>query len=219
MDVAIWQVLAATGALLGAVVGAAVAPWLISLVPEGAASGRRWFLTRPAVVVVGAVVGLLAGAHVRASIEPLLWPSALVLLAAAAGAGLVDAAGHRLPDVLVLRGWAVGAVLACAVLPWVGAARVLLGVAVSALCWAVLTAVTLAAPRALGYGDVKLLGLLALAVALLRPGAVVTAVVAAVVLGGVAALLLLVTRRAAAGTHLAFGPWLLAGAAVAILTA
>lgn len=217
MDVVIWQVLAAAGAVLGAVVGAAVAPWLASLVPDGGATVRRWYLTRPAVAAVGAAVGLLAGLHVRATSEPLLWPSVLVVLGAAAGACLVDAAGHRLPDVLVLRGWGLGAVLALSVLPWVGVGRVLLAVAVSALCWAVLAAVTLAASRALGYGDVKLLGLLALSVALLRPGAVATAVVAAVVLGGLAALLLLVTRRAQAGTHLAFGPWLLVGAAVAIL--
>jgi leader peptidase (prepilin peptidase) / N-methyltransferase len=217
MDVAIWQVLAAVGAVVGAVVGALVAPWSASLVPDGAAPGRRWFLARPAVAVLGALAGLLAGLHVRATSEPLLWPSVLVLLAAAAGACLVDAAGHRLPDVLVLRGWGLGALLSLAALPWVGVGRVLLGVTVSALCWAVLAAVTLAAPRALGYGDVKLLGLLALAVALLRPGAVATAVVVAVVLGGLSALLLLVARRAEAGTHLAFGPWLLVGAAVAIL--
>jgi leader peptidase (prepilin peptidase)/N-methyltransferase len=217
MDVAIWQVLTAVGAVLGAVVGTAVAPWLTSLVPDGGPPTPRWFLTRPSVAAVGALTGLLAGLHVRGTAEPPLWPSALVLLAAAAGACLVDAAGHRLPDVLVLRGWGLGAVLALAALPWVGVGRVLLALAVSVGCWAVLAAVTLAAPRALGYGDVKLLGLLALAVALLRPGAVVTAVVAAVVLGGLTALLLLATRRAAAGTHLAFGPWLLVGAAVAIL--
>ena len=61
MDVAIWQVLTAVGAVLGAVVGWLVGPWLTSLVPDGGSSAPRWFLRRPAVGLVGAVIGVLSG--------------------------------------------------------------------------------------------------------------------------------------------------------------
>ncbi|WP_158277114.1 prepilin peptidase [Serinibacter arcticus] len=210
--------LTALGAALLGAAGAMAAGRLARLVP---ASGRpgAWFLHPAAVAVAGVLTGLVAGLHVHATGQPWTWPAVLVALAAATAACLVDAAGHRLPDVLVLRGWAAASLLLLASLPLSDPHRVLLALAASAACWIVLTLVVLAVPRALGYGDVKLVGLLGLVSGLLGPTSVAVTLVAGVVLGGVAALVLLALRRADRGTPLAFGPWLLAGTGWAVVAA
>lgn len=220
-----WSVVIAAlglgGAVIGAVVGVLAAPWLASLVPATSPARRgsqRWFLRRVVAAAVGALVGMLAALHVLATGEIALWPAALILLGAAAGACLVDAAGHRLPDVLVLRGWALGAVAALAATPWAGS-RVLVALGVSVVACGVLGGLLLLAPRSIGLGDVKLVGLLGLLTGLIGVAAAASALLAAVLLGGVAALALLATRRATRSTALAFGPWLLAGAGCAIVGA
>ena len=84
----------------------------------------------------------------------------------------------------------------------------------SALAWAVFAALALASPRSMGWGDVKLVGLLTLVTGLFGPAVALAGVLLAFVLGGMAALALVLRRKAGAGTPLAFGPWLLAGACV-----
>lgn len=69
----------------------------------------------------------------------------------------------------------------------------------------------------IGGGDVALAGLLGMYLGWLSYEAVVVAVLAAFVLGGVFAAILLVLRRANRGTRIAFGPFLIAGALIAVL--
>lgn len=210
------DLLGLVGIVGAAVAGGLVAPWLQTLVPP-TASSARWFLRRPSVALVGVLVGLLAALVSRTLGSAALWPSLLLGLGAAAAACLVDAAGHRLPDVLVLRGWGIAVVGVLASIPWVGPTRALGALAASALTWGVFAAIALVSPRSIGFGDVKLVGLLALLTGLLGPATVVAGVLAAFVLGGVAALALVALRRARASTALAFGPWLLVGACCALV--
>jgi len=69
----------------------------------------------------------------------------------------------------------------------------------------------------LGYGDVKLAGLLGLLLGWVGWGPVVVSVLAAFVMGGVVALVLLVVRRASRSSLIAFGPPMILGAWVALM--
>jgi leader peptidase (prepilin peptidase)/N-methyltransferase len=125
----------------------------------------------------------------------------------------IDADVHRLPDGLVL--------------PAYPALIVLLGVAslgagdwramVRALaCMAVLFAVyfalaALGPPGALGFGDVKLAGLIGLVLGWLGISEVVVGVLAGFVVGGLFAVVFLVGRRVGLRSHIAYGPSMLIG--------
>ena len=71
-------------------------------------------------------------------------------------------------------------------------------------------------PAGMGFGDVKLAGLLGLYLGWVGWGAVLIGAFAAFLLGGVFSIGLLVTRRATRGSGIPFGPWMIAGAAVGI---
>jgi leader peptidase (prepilin peptidase)/N-methyltransferase len=156
-----------------------------------------------------AVGGALLGAALGWRLDwPSLWPW-LVVLVAGLPLGAIDLAVHRLPDVIVLPATALAALGA-----W--SPRALAGGALLATGYAVLAVL----PRSgLGFGDVKLAGLLGVALAALGWPPLVWGTVLAFAFGGVVALALLVTRRATRDTHLPFGPSMLAGALLAALLA
>ncbi len=74
-------------------------------------------------------------------------------------------------------------------------------------------------PAGLGFGDVKLLGLLGLLLGWLGWGVLLTGVFLGLLTGAVVSLGLLATRRAGWRTAIPFGPPLLAGAVVALALA
>ncbi|MDD7964751.1 prepilin peptidase [Actinomycetospora lemnae] len=165
-----------------------------ALVPRRACGG--------ALAVLWAVpVGLVA-----AGTTPAAWlPAWLVLGALVVAGSAVDLAAHRLPDALTLP--AAGASL-LALLP-LGAAAIAAGAAGALLLGGAFAAVHLAAPGALGAGDVKL------APALGGPLSAASAVapVLAVVLAAAGVLVLASTRRA---RRVPFGPPLLLAAWVVL---
>jgi leader peptidase (prepilin peptidase)/N-methyltransferase len=69
----------------------------------------------------------------------------------------------------------------------------------------------------LGFGDVKLAGLLALFLGWLGWGPVMVSVLAAFIIGGVIAVFLLLVRRASRSSQIAFGPSMILGAWVALM--
>jgi len=69
----------------------------------------------------------------------------------------------------------------------------------------------------MGFGDVKLAGVLGGYLAWLGWGELVVGAFAAFLLGGLAGILLMVLRRAGRKSHIPFGPWMLLGALIAIL--
>jgi len=69
----------------------------------------------------------------------------------------------------------------------------------------------------LGLGDVKLAGVLGLALGWLGWGPALVSVFAAFVIGGVMALILLLAGRASRSSHVAFGPSMILGAWVALM--
>ncbi len=82
-----------------------------------------------------------------------------------------------------------------------------------------LLALALASPRGMGLGDVKFALVLGLALGWLGWSAVVAGFVSAFLLGGFAALVAVLVLRAGRKSQLPFGPWLAAGALLAVLAA
>ncbi|MGN6324928.1 prepilin peptidase [Pseudolysinimonas sp.] len=153
--------------------------------------------------VVAAVLQLVAYAYL-----------AVVSIALA----LIDLDVHRLPNAIVLPGYAVGTVLLGAA-ALVGGDPVALGrlAAGAGILFAVYLALALVAPRGMGLGDVKLAGVLGLFLGYLGWGQLAVGAMAAFVLGGLFGVVLLALRRAGRTTGIPFGPWMLAGAWIGIV--
>jgi leader peptidase (prepilin peptidase)/N-methyltransferase len=202
---------------VAALLGAGLAPWL-SRVTVRLASRDSAAVPTPRRVVVTAVLlaAALGAAAAFAGARP-----ALAGFAWCAGAavvlGGVDLAAHRLPDRVTYPAAAVcaAAFLADAVVlgTWPSLLRALLAAAAAFGLAAFAAALS---PDGLGFGDVKLLGLLGLVLGWVGWQALLTGVLLGLVVGGLAAGTLLATRRAGWRTALPFGPPLLLGAALAL---
>jgi leader peptidase (prepilin peptidase) / N-methyltransferase len=168
------------------------------------------------VATTGVLAVALAGALALGGLRP-----ATVAFAWAAAAGVVlaavDLAVHRLPDRVTFpagAGIAAALLVDAAVLgTWPALLRAVLA-ASAAFGLAALGA--LVSPRGLGYGDVKLLGLLGLVLGWVGWGALVAGVFLGLLTGAVVSLVLLATGRAGWRTALPFGPPLLVGAVLAL---
>jgi leader peptidase (prepilin peptidase)/N-methyltransferase len=144
-------------------------------------------------------------------------PAFVVVALAGAAHGVIDARTHRLPDAVTVPALALtAALLALAALGSGDAAalgRALLAGAVRGLIY---YALHLAHRRGLGLGDVKLAALLGMPAGWAGWDAVWWTGALPFLLGGVGALVLIAARRATRSTAIAFGPWMLAGAVVAL---
>jgi leader peptidase (prepilin peptidase)/N-methyltransferase len=210
------------GVLPGAavLVGICLGPWLAGVsarlaAGDGGASSSR---SRTAVVTL-LFAALLGGAVVLTGLRP-----ATVALAWAAGAavvlGAVDLASHRLPDRVTYPAAAVcsAALLADAAVlgTWGALVRAVIAAATAFL---VAAAARATAPQALGFGDVKLFGLLGLLLGWAGWGMLLAGVFLGLVAGALVSLVLLATRRAGWRTAVPFGPPLLTGAVLALALA
>ncbi|WP_211489841.1 prepilin peptidase [Georgenia thermotolerans] len=128
---------------------------------------------------------------------------------------VIDWRTHRLPDRIVLAG-TVGVLVLLGAAAATGDAWAVLGRGVAAALVSLVGYFILALLRSggLGLGDVKLGGLLGLWLGWFGWPHVLAGALAAFLLGGVIALVLLVTRRASRTSAIAFGPWMVLGAAV-----
>jgi leader peptidase (prepilin peptidase)/N-methyltransferase len=205
--------------LLGAVLLVAVAlgPWLARV---AARLATRQDAARPSPVRVAVTTavfaGLLAGAVQLTGPRP-----ATAALAWAAGAavvlGAVDLASHRLPDRVTYP-----AAVVCAAALLVDAAvlgswgALLRAGAAAAAAFVVASGAAAISPGALGFGDVKLLGLLGLLLGWFGWGVLLAGVFLGLLAGAVVSLALLATRRAGWRTAVPFGPPLMAGAVLAL---
>lgn len=141
----------------------------------------------------------------------------LYLAAVSVALALIDLDVHRLPNVIVLPSYLVGAGLltAAAITQEDLASLVRAGVGLAVL-WTVYFLLALAYPGGMGFGDVKLSGVLGLYLGFLGWGELAVGAFAAFLLGGVYAVALLVSRRATRKSGIPFGPWMLVGAWVGI---
>ena len=137
---------------------------------------------------------------------------------------VIDARCRRLPDALTLPSYPVAlALLGFAALLFPGGAGHFRGaLAGMALAWGVFLLQVLLYPAGLGWGDVKLAGLLGLYLGWLGrgwldQGALVAGLFLGYLFAAAAGLALTAARRASRKSRLPFGPYLLAGTFAAIL--
>lgn len=132
---------------------------------------------------------------------------------------VIDTRHQRLPDAMTLPSYPIAlALLGLAALLAPGGGRhfltALLGLA---LAWGVFLLQVFLYPAGLGWGDVKLSGLLGLYLGWLGLGALITGLFLGYLLAAATGVGLIVTRRASRKSFLAFGPFLLAGTLAAVL--
>ena len=141
----------------------------------------------------------------------------LYLAAVSIALGLIDLDTHRLLDVIVLPSYVVGALLFGAATIVSGDPGPLIRAAIGmAAMFAFYFVTWFIYPSGMGFGDVKLAGVLGLFLGWLGWGAVAVGAFAAFVLGGLFAVILLVLRRANRKSGIPFGPWMLLGAWVGV---
>ena len=145
-------------------------------------------------------------------------PAFLYLGAIGVALTAIDLACQRLPDVLTLPSYPVGiGLLALGLLGRDSSADLLRAVLGMAAFFGLYFLIALISPGGLGFGDVKLAGVVGLYLALLSWGTWAVGLLAGFVLGGLTAVGLLLIGRAGRSTALPFGPFMLLGALVAIL--
>jgi leader peptidase (prepilin peptidase)/N-methyltransferase len=129
---------------------------------------------------------------------------------------LIDLDTHKLPNSIVLPGYVVGALLLGASGLFAGdvAALATAGVGMAGL-FILYLVIALISPRGMGFGDVKLAGVLGLFLGFLGVGPLLVGAFAAFVLGGLFGVVLMVFGPGR-NRGIAFGPWMLAGAWVGV---
>ena len=183
----------------------------------------RYPLVEAGTAIFFAVVGAYIIASANLSTAPTTIASTLVLIAflylvaITVALALIDIDVKRLPDAIVLPGYLVGAVLflAASILggSWDALIRAGIGMAGLAALYFILMFIR---PDAMGFGDIKLAGVLGLFLGWSGWGSLLIGAFAAFVLGGVYGIILILAHRAKGKSGIPFGPWMLAGAWVGI---
>jgi len=144
-------------------------------------------------------------------------PAYLYLAAVAVALALIDLDVRRLPNAIVLPSYPVVAVLLTGAAvwhkDWHAVERALIGLGA---LWTFYFALAFVYPGGMGYGDVKLAGLLGLYLGWLGWSTVLVGALGGFLLGGVVGALLMLLKRATRKTALPFGPYMLAGALFAV---
>jgi leader peptidase (prepilin peptidase) / N-methyltransferase len=172
-------------------------------------------------VSVGSTAGLVSTSSTTGAAGIVAWVLALVaflyLAAISVVLALIDFDTHTLPNRIVLPSYLVGIALlgATSVLGGDYGALLRAGIGMAAL-WLAYLAMALAYPGGMGFGDVKLAGVLGLYLAWVGWGALAVGAFAAFLLGGLFSIGLIIARKAGRKSGIPFGPWMLAGAWVGI---
>jgi leader peptidase (prepilin peptidase)/N-methyltransferase len=147
-------------------------------------------------------------------------PAVLWLAAVGTPLMMTDWACHRLPAALV-RALFLGAavILGCTAIRHDDSSALVRAFLAAGITSAVTLAAVLIIPGALGAGDVKLLGAVAPYLGWVGWPHLLRGVLLALVLGAAAGTVLLITRRISRTDRLAFGPAIVGGAVLALVTA
>ncbi|HZQ26255.1 MAG TPA: prepilin peptidase [Acidimicrobiales bacterium] len=177
--------------------------------------GQRISARYPLVELLAAVV--FVATAVRFGADWVL-PAYLVFFAGLVALSAIDLDLHRLPNrVLYPTLFATAPLLvlaSAAAHRWGNLARAAEG---GVLCFAILLAIHLAAPRGMGFGDVRLAGLIGMATGWLGVGHSLLALFAAFLFSAVIGIALIVSGLRGRRDRIPFGPFLALGALVAVL--
>lgn len=206
IEVALPIALAAAGLAVGRFAGHLARPYC------GGRSVRR---ERAIMLVSAGVFGVLGW---RFGPVPVL-PALLYLGAVGTLLLFIDLAVKRLPDPFTLPSYGVGAALLALAVPFAddGGRRLVHALIGMAALWGLYAIQHFLLPDAMGRGDVKLAGVLGLYLGWFGQPTWVAGTLLGFVLGGLAGVFLLVTRRAGLKTDFPYGPFMLAGAFLAMV--
>jgi leader peptidase (prepilin peptidase)/N-methyltransferase len=166
-----------------------------------------------------ALLGQAPDAAARDGFGPLAWdgslwplPAFLYLAAVSIALGAIDLDTYRLPFWIVVPSWWVAGVL-------LGGAALLLGhpgavgrMLVGGLAlWGLYRLLHLVYPAGMGYGDVRLAGLIGMYLAWVDWGALVVGAFAGVLVGGLGGVAVLIAQRSGLKTQIPYGPYMLVG--------
>ncbi len=165
-------------------------------------------------------VGLKFLPPVLAATDRLLLISGLLVLAAflhlaaiSVALAAIDLETHTLPNSIVLPAYVVSILLIGAAGAVTGDWWSLLRAAIGlAAMWLVYFVMAIAYPGGMGFGDVKLAGVLGIYLGWLGWGTLAVGFFAAFVFGGLFSVVLLILRRVDRKSGIPFGPWMLVGA-------
>ena len=147
-------------------------------------------------------------------------PAWLYFTSIAIALAAIDIDCHRLPNAIVLPSYPVLALLLAVPALWQRDYATLLRTAIGcAALFGAYFALALAYPKGMGFGDVKLAGLIGAVLGWLSYSALLVGSFAAFLLGGVAGVAVVASRRGTGKTPLPFGPFMLTGAALALYLA
>jgi len=146
---------------------------------------------------------------------PWALPAYLYLAAAGVALAMIDIDVKRLPNTIVLPSYAVVAILltiaALGEQEWWPLARAAIG---AAALFAFYFALAFAYPAGMGFGDVKLAGVLGALMGYLSWSALVIATFGAFLLGAIVGVALIATSRGGRKTAIPFGPFMIAAALI-----
>lgn len=177
----------------------------------GAPISARYPLVEAATGVLFAAVGWWAGFSAEL-------PAFLYLAAIGVALTMIDLDTNRLPNAIVLPSYPVALVL-LAVASWANDDWVALGRGAigAAALYAFYFGLMVLRPGGMGFGDVKLAGVLGLYLGWLGWSSLVVGAFAAFLVGGIVSIVLLLSRRATRKSRIPFGPYMLIGAGIGIV--
>ena len=167
-------------------------------------------------LVEAGVAVLFALAALRFADQPRLLPAYLTFAGVAGALALIDLDVRRLPNSIVLPSYPVLAVLLALGGDPQALARAAVGAAVLFVLY---LAIAMVAVGSMGFGDVKLAGVIGGMTAYLSWGTLLSGAFLGFFLGAVAGVLLIVAKQAGRRSAVPFGPFMLLGAWAAVLGA
>jgi leader peptidase (prepilin peptidase) / N-methyltransferase len=184
------------------------------------AISARYPLVELGTALLFVAVGIFfAGAIVQSHPAPDLIAKGLALVAflylgaISVALAIIDVETHTLPNRIVLPAYLVGAALLIGASVLVSEYGALLRAGIGlAVLWAAYALMRIAYPKGMGFGDVKLAGVLGLFLGWSGWGPFLVGSFAAFILGGAFGLVVILTRKGGRKTGIPFGPWMLAGA-------
>lgn len=167
-------------------------------------------------LVEAATAGLFVAVTARVGPTAAL-PAFLYLAAIVVALAAIDWEVRRLPDDIVWPSYPIAAsALTIAALTSGQTLPILRALAAMGALFTLYLLLAVARPGGMGYGDVKLAGLIGLYLGWLGWDAVIVGTLAGFLFGAIAGIALIVRGRARPATAIAFGPYMLAGAMVAL---
>ncbi len=179
--------------------------------------GEPFGAWHPAAELLTAVLFALMG--LRFGLSPVL-PAYLFLAVIAVALAFIDVAHQRLPDLLTLAAYPVAIAALGAATPATGdgtghLSHAFIGLACAFAFYLILALIY---PAGIGWGDVKLSGLLGLYLGWIGPAALFIGLAGGFVLAAVAGVAMIAAGKATRKSQIAFGPFMLAGA-IAVIAA